>query len=116
MFAARSLTRCAPRALSRVAISARPAIARQSALLRAQPARSQLSAFSTSILRKAAAGATDTELSSTFGREIEFESGLKENEALPVSIKDYMDNSPFEIQDTDGIQDVVLTRTYGNEK
>lgn len=41
---------------------------------------------------------------------------MKENEPQPVSIKDFLENSPFEIQDTPGVQNVVLTRAYNNEK
>lgn len=41
---------------------------------------------------------------------------MKENEPQPASVKDFLDNSPFEIQDTPGVQNVVLTRTYNNEK
>ncbi|KAF3763777.1 mitochondrial glycoprotein [Cryphonectria parasitica EP155] len=116
MFSARSLARSAPRAISRLTTTSRPAIVRQGALLRALPVRSQISAFSTSLLRKAAAGTIDPELSSKLDSEIQFENTMKESETLPVSIKDFMENGPFEIQDTPGQQDVVLTRTYNNEK
>lgn len=114
MFTARTLARSAPRALARIA---RPAtIARPSTLLRALPARSQISAFSTSLLRKEAAGKVDVELAEKLASEIQFETDLKEGESLPVSVKDFLENSPFELKDTVGLQDVVLTRSYGNEK
>lgn len=81
------------------------------------PVRStQISAFSTSLLRKAAASQIDTDLSQKLASEIEFETNMKENDPAPVSIKDFLDNSPFEIEDTPGMQDVILKRTYGNEK
>ena len=118
MFSARALARAAPRTVSRLSAAARPAAARPSTLLRTQctPLRSQLSAFSTSLLRKAPAGTVDSELSAKLDGEIQFETEMKENEPQPVSIKDFLENGPFEVQDTPGMQDVVLTRTYGNEK
>lgn len=117
MFAARPLARSASCAVSRIA---RPAtIARpSSALLRALPARSahQISGFSTSLLRKAAADNVDRELSQKLKGEIQFENEMKEGESLPVSIKDFLENGPFEVHDTPGMQHVQLTRTYGKEK
>ncbi|KAI7777561.1 hypothetical protein LA080_003396 [Diaporthe eres] len=117
MFSARSLARTAPRAVARLSSVAGPASARPSALLRDQcrTLRPQVSAFSTSLLRRAASG-VDSELSAKLSSEISFEAEMKENEPQPVSIKDFLDNSPFEIQDTPGAQNVVLTRTYKNEK
>ena len=76
----------------------------------------QTSAFSTSIFQRAAAGETDEELSAKLASEIEFEQDVKENEPLPASIKDFLDNGPFEIQDTPGKEEVTLNRTFGNEK
>lgn len=117
MFTARALARSAPRAISRIArpaTTARPS----SALLSALPARSthQTSAFSTSLLRKATADNVDRELSEKLKAEIQFENEMKEGEPLPVSIKDFLDNGPFELHDTPGMQHVQLTRTYGKEK
>lgn len=117
MFPARSLARAAPRTAARLSSVASPATAIHSALLRNQyrTSRPQVSAFSTSLFRRAASGA-DSELSAKLNSEIQFETEMKENEPQPVSIKDFLDNSPFEIQDTPGVQNVVLTRTYNNEK
>lgn len=116
MFAARTLTRSAPRALNRIAIPSTSTFA--STILRAQhkAIRSQISAFSTSLLRNSAAGNVDSELSAKLSAEMDFETGVKEGESLPVSVKDFLENGPFDIKDTPGMQDVVLTRTYGNEK
>lgn len=113
MFAARALARSAPRAINRVA---RPSTF-TSTLLRAQhvPVRSQISAFSTTLLRKSASN-VDTELSAKLSAEMDFETGVKEDESLPVSVKDFLENGPFDIKDTPGMQDVVLTRNFGNEK
>lgn len=76
----------------------------------------QLSAFSTSNFRQAPAGEVDEELSAKLDSEIQFETEVKENEPQPASIKDFLENGPFELQDTPGKEEVVLTRTYGNEK
>ncbi|KUI58239.1 hypothetical protein VP1G_05518 [Cytospora mali] len=118
MFSARALARSAPRTVSRFSAAARPAVARPSTLMRTQcaPVRSQASAFSTSLLRRSPAGTVDSELSAKLTSEIQFEAEMKENDPQPVSVKDFLENGPFEVQDTPGMQDVVLTRTYGNEK
>lgn len=116
MFSARTLARSAPRALSRMtaAAIARPS---NSALLRSLPVRpTQISAFSTSLLRQAAKPQVDVDLSQKLGSEIEFETNMKESDPVPASIKEFLDNSPFEIEDTPGMQDVLLKRTYNNEK
>ncbi|KAI3402025.1 hypothetical protein diail_3999 [Diaporthe ilicicola] len=117
MFSGRCLARTAPRTVARLSWVARPATARHSALLRDQcrTFRPQISAFSTSLLRRASSG-LDGDLSAKLASEIQFEAEMKENEPQPVSIKDFLENSPFEIQDTPGVQNVVLTRTYNNEK
>lgn len=114
MFAARALARAAPRALNRIA---RPNTL-TSTLVRAQhaPIRSQISLFSTSLLRNSSAGNVDSELSAKLSTEMDFETGVKEGESLPVSVKDFLENGPFDIKDTPGMQDVVLSRTFGNEK
>jgi complement component 1 Q subcomponent-binding protein, mitochondrial len=48
--------------------------------------------------------------------EIALETEMKEQEGIPTSVKDYLENGPFEIIDTPGQEDVVLTRTFGDEK
>jgi len=35
--------------------------------------------------------------------------------SLPTSVKDYLENGPFEIIDTPGQEEVVLTRQFGDE-
>lgn len=85
-------------------------------MLRTLPVRSHILAFSTSLLRKEPAGNVDQELSEKLSAEIGFETQMKESETVPVSVKDFLENGPFEIQDTPGMQHVTLTRNYGNEK
>ncbi|KAH8888620.1 mitochondrial glycoprotein [Thozetella sp. PMI_491] len=122
MMSIRAIARSAPRVLSRAsatAIRPSPLATRASSLLKSQTAflrSQQTSAFSTSLFRRAPAGETDQELSAKLASEIEFEQEVKENEPLPASIKDFLDNGPFEIQDIPGKEEVVLTRTFGNEK
>ena len=111
----RTAARSAPRFLTK---AVRPAtrtttiFSTQSARL----ARQTTSAFSTSVFRRAAAGEVDEELSAKLGSEIEYENDVKENEPLPASIKDFLENGPFEIQDTPGKEEVTLTRTFGTEQ
>lgn len=114
MFATRALARSAPRTLNRIA---RPS-SFTNTLLCAQRThvRSQISAFSTSLVRASASSNVNAELSAKLSAEVDFETGVKEGESLPVSVKDFLENGPFEIKDTPGMQDVVLTRNYGNEK
>lgn len=115
----RSVARSAPRFLTRTSTAiVRPStrsslVKTQTSFLRTQQAAS---AFSTSVFRRAPAGETDEELSAKLGSEIEYENDVKENEPLPASIKDFIENGPFELQDVPGKEEVTLTRKYGNEK
>ncbi|KAK3319820.1 mitochondrial glycoprotein [Cercophora scortea] len=126
MMSLRSIARSAPRALTRasastvvcrsqaaIRTSSLAAFRTQSAALRPQ----QASTFSTSIFRSSAATSseTDEELSLKLASEIEFEQDVKENEPVPASVKDFLENGPFKIHDTPGKEEVVLTRTFGNE-
>lgn len=119
MMSLRAAARSAPRYISRAASSTiRPSV-RTSSLVKTQSAflrTRQTSAFSTTVFRRAAATEVDEELSSKLASEIEYENDVKENEPMPVSIKDFLENGPFEIQDTPGKEEVVLTRTFGQEK
>jgi len=121
MMSFRTLARSAPRALPRFsgAISARHCAA--SSVLRVPVASTRLaplsSTFSTSAIWRAPAGnEVDEELSAKLDNEIQFEAEVKENEPQPASVKDFLDSGLFEIEDVPGREDVVLRRTYGNEK
>jgi complement component 1 Q subcomponent-binding protein len=116
-----SLRTSAARSASRLLTKAvRPAARSTTAVFSAQQtarvARQSAAAFSTSVFRRAAAGEVDEELSAKLNSEIEYENDVKENEPLPASIKDFLENGPFEIQDTPGKEEVTLTRTFGKEK
>lgn len=118
----RTIARAAPKTLARAsATSTFSRCQRTAALLSARPSAllrtQQVSAFSTSLFRaQDAPGEVDEELSAKLASEIQFEKDVKENEPLPASIKDFLENGPFTLEDVPGKEDVVLTRTYGNEK
>lgn len=44
------------------------------------------------------------------------EQDMKEDEDLSANIKEYLESSPFQIEDKPGHQEVTLTRTFGDEK
>lgn len=48
--------------------------------------------------------------------ELNLEDDVGEPENYSDNIKDYLENSPFEIKDVAGQEEVVLTRKYNNEK
>jgi complement component 1 Q subcomponent-binding protein len=116
----RSVARSAPRAVARMAAasmrqSARPStFIKTSSISAIRPARA---AFSTSSsLRKAAAAESDEELSAKLDSEIQLEQEMKSSEQEPASIKDFLQNSSFDLVDTPGQEDVKLVRDFGEEK
>ncbi|KAH7322871.1 mitochondrial glycoprotein [Stachybotrys elegans] len=116
MMSMRSFARAAPRAISRVATAslrqtARPTFIKTSPVSAMRPVRA---AFSTTVQRRA--NETDEELLSKLESEIQLEEEMKASEQQPASIKDFLDNSPFELIDTPGHEVVKLVRTYGDEK
>lgn len=120
MLSIRSFARSAPRVVSRLSSSAarRPA-ARQISLIQPafRSARTQYAAaFSTSSIRAEKAAEGDEELIAKLESEIEMENEMKEEGGVPTSIKDYLENGPFELLDTPGQEDVTLTRQFGDEK
>ncbi|KND87445.1 Mitochondrial acidic protein mam33, partial [Tolypocladium ophioglossoides CBS 100239] len=121
MLSLRTVARAAPRALSRMAASSlrQSAVARPSAFVKMssalRPAHA-VAAFSTTVGRRAADGETDDELSAKLESEIQIEEDMKANEQQPASVKDFLDNSPFELVDTAGQEVVKLTRSFGDEK
>ncbi|TWU78218.1 hypothetical protein ED733_007981 [Metarhizium rileyi] len=121
MLSLRSFARFAPRAVTRLAgasmrsSAARPSIvAKASAISALRPARA--AAFSTTIGRRAADGEADDELSAKLDSEIQIEEDMRAQEQQPASIKDFLENSPFELIDTPGQEVVKLVRSFGNEK
>lgn len=120
MLSIRTLARSAPRTISRMA--GRAAIARPAGItmLRASAAargsNNGVAAFSTTTARRAADGETDDELSAKLESEIQIEEEMTASEQQPASVKDFLDNSPFELVDTPGQEVVKLVRKFGEEQ
>lgn len=120
MMSLRAVARSASRTLPRLSSSAiRQSAARPSPSLVNSawtPLRSTqfASAFSTTPLRRAPPSEVDEELSVKLESELQFEKEMKDND-VPASVKDFLENSPFELKDTPGMEDVYLTRKFGNE-
>ncbi|KAM0338534.1 hypothetical protein ACHAPU_011294 [Fusarium lateritium] len=115
MFSARNVARSAPRVVARLSGAALRQTARPSAFIKASSAlRPAHAAFSTTVFRKAAEA--DGELLAKLESEIKIEEDMKASEQDPASIKDFLNNSAFELIDTPGQEVVKLTRTYGEEK
>lgn len=58
----------------------------------------------------------DAELIHKLESEIAVENEMADDEGVPTSVKDYLENGPFKITDIPGQEDVVLTRQFGDEK
>ncbi|TVY35647.1 Mitochondrial acidic protein [Lachnellula subtilissima] len=119
MLSIRSFARAAPRTISRLTASAIRRPAPRVSLLQAawKPAPVQsVAAFTSSALRRSKGGEGDDELAAKLEAELEMENEMKDQEGVPASVKDYLENCPFEIIDVPGVEDVVLTRQFGDEK
>lgn len=125
MLSFRIIARSAPRTMSRMAsasmrqgLVARPFAAASMAKSSGfQTMRAGAASFSTTTSRRAAAdGETDDELSAKIESEIQIEEEMKASEQEPSSVKDFIDNSPFELIDTPGQEVVKLVRNFGEEK
>jgi complement component 1 Q subcomponent-binding protein len=118
MLSIRSIARSTPRAVSRLTISAilRP-VARPSLFQTSwKPAATQFaSAFSTSNTRWAKAEG-DAELVAKLEQELAFEAEVQEEDNTPTTVSEYLENSPFELEDTPGQEEVVLKRKFGDER
>jgi complement component 1 Q subcomponent-binding protein len=81
-----------------------------------KPARTQCAAaFSTTTIRPSKTAEGDDELVAKLESEIQMENEMKDEGGIPTSVKDYLENGPFEIIDTPGQEEVVLTRKFGDE-
>lgn len=122
MLSLRSVVRSAPRALSRAtAPSLRTCAVMRSSILAPTMSALRLAAtratFSSTAGRRAeVAESTEEELSAKLESEIQIEEDLKNSEQQPASIKDFLDNTPFELQDTPGQEVVKLIRSFNDEK
>ncbi|KAK7529947.1 regulatory protein-like protein suaprga1 [Phyllosticta citribraziliensis] len=111
MLSLRTFARAAPRSISRLATASRlqlSAVARTAAWRSAVAPR--LAAFTTSTRKN------DTQtLIAKLENEYSIEENVPEPEAYSDTLKDFIENSPFELVDKDGSEDVVLTRKFNNE-
>lgn len=41
---------------------------------------------------------------------------MRDPDAFPAHLKEYLDNSPFALEDTPGKEEVVMTRKFGDEQ
>ncbi|KAI4206901.1 MAG: hypothetical protein LQ346_000843 [Caloplaca aetnensis] len=55
------------------------------------------------------------ELSAKFESELRIEKEARDSNTLPPNIQEFLDNSPFELEDTPGQEEVALTRKFGDE-
>jgi len=118
MLSLRNIARSAPRA-ARFTKAIRPqaSLFRQTAAF--QPAWSQAApkltaSFHMSAVRREQG--SNEELVAKIQSEISMEEDMKEDDDLSANIKEYLENSPFEIEDKAGNQEVILSRTFGDEK
>lgn len=97
MFALRSLARTAPRSAARLCSKA---ALRQTAVL--QPTWTQAvprlsAAFHVSAARRQESSAVSDELVAKLQSEMSLEQDMQEDEDLSTNIKEYLENSPFEV-------------------
>ncbi|KAF2197670.1 mitochondrial glyco protein [Delitschia confertaspora ATCC 74209] len=120
MFSLRNAARSAPRSFARIsskAIRPQAPLFRQAALY--QPSWTQTvsrlgASFHSSSVRKQDSNVNE-ELVAKLQSEIAMEERY-DDEDLSENIKEYLDNSPFTVEEKPGHQEVVLTRTFGDEK
>ncbi|KAI1942325.1 Mitochondrial acidic protein mam33 [Ophidiomyces ophidiicola] len=119
MFALRVLSRSAPRTITKSFIRPlqtafpKPTLLQQSWNLASRPA---YASFSTTRPQLESAGQVDAELAAKFQDELALETESSDTDKLPESLKYFLDNGPFEIQDTPGEEEVIMTRKFGDEK
>lgn len=115
----RLLARSAPRTISRLSGLRQPLgrpLLQTTSISARLAAANRTSPFSTTVARSAADGETDDELSAKLESEIQIEEDMAASEQQPASIKDFLDNSAFELVDVPGQEVVKLVRNFGEEK
>lgn len=110
MLSLRTLARAAPRALPRLT----PTVAR--ALPRVSPVALRTNAFSTARILRSESGEVDAQLSAKLDSEIQFEAEVAKEEQTPSSIKDFIEQGNYKVEDVEGKEEVKLVRNYGDEK
>ncbi|KAF1946570.1 regulatory protein-like protein suaprga1 [Clathrospora elynae] len=120
MLALRNLARTAPRSAARLstkAVRPQPSLLRQTTAFQpawAAPIPRLTASFHMSARRQDSG--VNEELVAKLQSEISMEEDMKEDEDFSANIREYMENSPFKLEDVDGNQEIVLTRTYNDEK
>jgi len=56
------------------------------------------------------------ELAAKLESEISLEKDMRDPDSFPAHLKEYLDNSPFTLEDTAGKEEVVMTRKFGDEQ
>ncbi|KZF21834.1 regulatory protein-like protein suaprga1 [Xylona heveae TC161] len=118
----RSFARSVPRTCARLSA---PAVRRPISALRTssplKAASTQIvrptfaAAFSTSRTRWDKEGQVDQELVAKFESELDLENEMRDPEEIPFDIQNFLKESPFEVTDTPGQEEVILTRKFGDE-
>ncbi|KAB8659337.1 hypothetical protein FH972_026226 [Carpinus fangiana] len=127
MLSVRSLVRSAPRTARafsnqtiRTSIKTPCGIPRQAATNPASWTRMQytrgLAAFSTSVERAEPEGQVNAELAGKLAQELALEKEMRDPDTIPEHLKEFLDNTPFQLQDTPGSEEIVMTRAFGDEK
>lgn len=77
--------------------------------------RPRYAAFSTSQIVRETEGQVDQQLSAKLESELQIEKETRDSDTLPADIQDFLNNSPFELEDIPGQEEVALTRKFGDE-
>ncbi|RDA90161.1 hypothetical protein CP533_0526 [Ophiocordyceps camponoti-saundersi (nom. inval.)] len=78
--------------------------------------RRQTAAAAPPAAKKDEASEVDEELVFKIDSEIRIEEDLKHDAQMPASIGDFLENSPFTLEDKPGVETVKLIRSFGDEK
>ncbi|KAI7868329.1 mitochondrial glycoprotein [Spinellus fusiger] len=71
-------------------------------------------AFSASVFQMKS-GSVDSDLVHKLNEEVEYEDS-RDDTAMSEFVREFLDTKVFEVEDKPGLDEVVLTRTFGNEK
>ncbi|KAF3926775.1 hypothetical protein ABW21_db0208753 [Orbilia brochopaga] len=72
-------------------------------------------AFSSSLPNARPSGTVDEELHAKLEQEIAVEADLSEHDEMPESLKEFLENSQFKLNDKPGMEEVELVRRFGDE-
>lgn len=121
MFAARSFSRLAIRATPVCRIAGRSMVTKATTAPRLTNPQTTVSFFKkpTSFLRFYSAaigrGEVDEELIAKLDSEIGLQEEIKDSDLMPESVETFLDETPFEVIDKPGSEEVELVRRFGDE-